>query len=335
MLASIVISTNNRAEALRSTLAALAAQDIPATNYEVLVINDGSRDATAEVLAAVAVPFTLRTFRLGTNRGVSAARNVGLRNAVGTYVILVSDDLLVPPNFISAHVATLEVHPDAWVVGGFRQHPSLTETPFGRFLDGLERQFELARIGLPIEAELYEMTVPTARNLSLRRSDLSLTGLFDERFRVTCEDQDLAERARKHGIRFIYNAALECVHNDQVAALGRYCVFQERGARDAFRLSQKYPGVHDGSPIARLNGYVTHRDGPALAARKITKRLLATRLPLRTIEQAIAGAERLGVQDVWLYRGYRLLIGLHIFRGWRDGLGQAAGRRARPWARRA
>lgn len=84
----------------------------------------------------------------------------------------------------------------------------MTATPFGRFLDQLEATFAKARIGSSIDEDLYEMAVPSARNLALRRSDLERTGLFDQRFRVTCEDQGLAQRASELGIRFIYNAAL-------------------------------------------------------------------------------------------------------------------------------
>ena len=326
MLASIVISTYNRAAALPSTLDALRRQDLPATDFEVLVIDDGSTDATPEVLRSVSVPFALRTYRLPVNRGVSAARNVGLRNASGRYVIMMSDDLLVPAEFIRAHVATLQRHPDAWVVGGVKQLPSLSETPFGRYLDQLERQFEQARIDSEVEAGLYQMTTPTARNLSLRRTDLDRTGFFDERFRVTCEDQDLAERAREHGIRFIYNTALECVHNDQAANLKRYCHFQQRGAQDAVRLSEKYPGLHDGSPIARLNGYPVRSDGTVLVVRKLAKSVLSTGPSRRVIGFTIACSEWLRLPDLWLHRGYRLLIGLHIFRGWREGLREAGKR---------
>ena len=320
MLASVVIATCNRTAVIPSTLEALARQDLPATEYEVLVIDDGSTDTTWDVLRSVSVPFALRTYRLASNQGVSAARNVGLRNAIGQYLIMMSDDLLVPKDFIRAHVATLRAHPDAWVVGAVKQLPSLTATPFGRYLDRLERRFEQARIDSEVAPGLYEMTTPTARNLSLRRSDLDLTGLFDERFRVTCEDQDLAERAREHGIRFIYNMALECLHNDQAADLERYCRFQQRGARDAVRLSEKYPGVHDRSPIARLNGYPVRSDGAVLVARKLAKSVLSTGLSRRVIGFTIVRGERLRLPDPGLHCGYRLLIGLHIFRGWREGL---------------
>lgn len=320
MLATVVISTYNRSDALRPTLTALAHQDVQPSEYEVLVVDDGSTDDTPAVLAAISVQYPLRILRQPSNQGVSAARNIGLRNATGTYVIILSDDLLVPENFISTHVQTLERFPDAWVVGGFGQLEALTETPFGRYLDMLERNFERARTGRRVDGELYEMTLPTARNLSLRRADLELVGLFDERFRVTCEDQDLAQRARAHGIRFLYNAAIGCVHNDQAADLARYCRFQQRGAADTVRLCAKYPEVHGGAPIARVNGYVTPSDGPLLIARKLTKLVLASSPATRAIELLIRFGERAGAPDRVLRRAYRLAIGIYTFRGFRDGL---------------
>jgi GT2 family glycosyltransferase len=317
---SIVIATYNRAAALPRTLEALANQDVPPTDYEVLVVDDGSTDSTPGVLESASMPYTMRTYRLPLNRGVSAARNLGIRNATGRYIILMSDDLLVSSNFIRRHVATLEAYPHAWVVGGFRQLPSLTKTPFGRFLDQLERSFERARLASKIDEGLYEMTSPTARNLSLRRSDLDRTGLFDERFRVTCEDQDLGQRAQNQGIRFLYNTALDCVHNDQAADLKRYCLFQRRGAADTARLCAKHPNVHGRAPIARLNGYLAREDGAILVSRKLLKDFLASAPAMRMIERAVGAGERLSLPDIWLFRGYRLLIGLHIFRGFREGL---------------
>jgi GT2 family glycosyltransferase len=324
MKASVVISTFNRADALEPTLRALADQDLPASDYEVLVVDDGSSDATPQVLAAISVPYRLRLFRLPVNSGVSAGRNVGLREAEGDLVIMLSDDLIVPRDFISAHIGTHARFPNSWVVGGFGQLEELTHTPFGRYLDALERQFDDARMGPRIDGDIFEMDVPTARNLSLHRSDLDRVGLFDEQFRITCEDQDLAHRATQHGIRFIYNGALECVHNDQAADLARYCRFQRRGARDTVRLLRKLPQVHGGAPIARVNGYVSRSDGPALIARKALKRVLSTDCGLALGARAIAIAERLRLPDRWLAVGYRGLIGLHTFRGWREGLREAS-----------
>jgi len=329
MLASVVISTYNRAGALSTTLEALARQDIPPDEYEVLVVDDGSTDSTSDTLAAADVPYSLRTYRLPFNRGVSAGRNVGLRDAVGRYVIMISDDLIVPMDFITSHVDTLVRFPGTWVVGGFTQLDSLTETPFGRFLDELEQQFQRGRLGRRLADNVYEMGAPTARNLSLPRSDLDRVGLFDERFRVTCEDQDLAQRATDHGIRFIYNASIECIHNDQAAHPARYCRFQQLGARDTARLCDKYPELHGRAPIVRACGYIGRNDGLLLAARKLAKQILSTPPGLRTIGSLIRNAERQAVPEFLLDRSYRSLIGLYTFRGFREGLREVGGRSSR------
>ena len=318
-LVSVVISTYNRAGALGPTLSALATQDI-GDRYEVLVIDDGSTDDTASTLAALEMPYDLRKFRLDANRGVSAGRNVGLRAAQGRYVILLSDDLVVGKNFIATHVQMLERFEDAWIVGGFTQLEDLTGTPFGRYLRGLERRFEQARTARQIQDNIWEMHVPTARNLSLRRADLDRTGLFDEQFRITCEDQDLAERALAVGIRFLYVGEIDCVHNDHAADLRRYCNFQEQGATDGVRLCRKYPDLHGGAPIVALNGPVSRSDRPAIMIKKLVKLALARRTAIAVIARAVRIAEWAGVGDRLLFRAYRGLIGIHIFRGWRAGL---------------
>jgi GT2 family glycosyltransferase len=320
LLASVVISTYNRCEALPATLYALGRQTVSPDHYEVLVIDDGSTDATQRILSQASLSFALHVHHFRENRGVSAARNVGIRHAQGKYVILLSDDVLVPEDFISAHVETLEQHPRTWVVGGFEQLPALTETPFGRYLDRLERSFETARRVSQLGPQLWELSAPTARNLAIPRADLERIGLFDERFRVTCEDQDLAHRASELGVRFLYNAAIRAVHNDQSAELGRYCRFQQRGARDTVRLCQKYPAVHGGAKIAGVNGYVQRGDGPRLIAKKLLKLVLARPSPIWLVERAIRVAELARLPDPILGRAYRGLIGLYTFRGWREGL---------------
>ena len=292
MLASVIISTHNRCDALEQTLDALGRQDLPAGCYEVLVIDDGSTDGTPALLSRVRTPYALRSFRLPVNRGISAGRNAGLRAARGRYLILLSDDLLVSENFISAHARALERFPGAWVVGGFSQLESLVETPFGRFLDALERRFQAGRTGSPVAPGVSEMHAPTARNLSLPRADVARVGMFDERFLVTCEDQDLAQRASALGIRFLHDAGIRCVHNDQAADLRRYCRFQERGTVDTVRLCRKYPALHGGAPVAVANGRLRRSDGPRLIAKKLAKSLLARPWATTPLERLIGIAER-------------------------------------------
>jgi len=284
------------------------------------VVNDGSTDRTRAFLDKITAGFSMTVLHLDRNSGVSAGRNAGIAASRGTYLILLSDDLVVPPDFISRHLRTLDRFPDSWVVGGFRQLDSLTDSPFGRYLDRLESSFEEARKDRRHDTDVWEMTWPTARNLSLRRTDLETTGLFDERFRTTCEDQDLAERARAAGIRFVYDASIDCLHNDQAGDLDRYCRFQEAGASDTVLYVAKSPILHAGAPVARLNGPLRRSEGPVLLLRKATKASLATTAFQAALRRIVRIAEALRVPDRALGRLYRLMIGTAIWRGWRAGL---------------
>lgn len=320
LLVSVVITTFNRCDALAETLRALGRQSVPADQYEVLVVDNGCRDATASFLASCKLACEMKSFYEPENIGISAARNKALRHARGRYIVFVSDDLIVPEDFIATHVQTLERFPGYWVVGGFEQLPSLTETPFGRYLDQLERSFDEARKSAQLGPNIWEMGCPTARNLSVRREDLERTGLFDEQFRNSCEDQDLAHRASETGIRFLYNAEITCLHNDQSGELKRYCNAQRRGAHDTVFFCAKYPAIHGEASIAKINGLITVNDGPALVVKKVVKSALATGPIVALIERTVSLAERMHLSDGALWRFYRLLIGIYIFRGWREGL---------------
>src|SRR5262249_44302757 len=146
------------------------------------------------------------------------------------------------------------------------------------------------------------------------------TGLFDERFRDACEDQDLGHRASSLGIRFIYNDAITCLHNDQSRNLTRASRAQRRGAHDGVFFCAKYPTIHRRAGIAIVNGYVSRGDRPRLIFKKLAKQVLATEQSLWLLERVIAICERWQMPDAVMRRLYRLVLGLNIFRGWRSGL---------------
>jgi GT2 family glycosyltransferase/glycosyltransferase involved in cell wall biosynthesis len=107
---TIIIPTYNRAENLQHCLDSLALQDHPA--FEVLICDDGSTDGTRDLVIAYGDRLNLQYlwqphdgFRAG------AARNMGLKQARGTFTILLDSDLIVPTTFVSAHVAALEAEP--------------------------------------------------------------------------------------------------------------------------------------------------------------------------------------------------------------------------------
>lgn len=322
-LFSVVITTYDRRAALEQTLRALDEQLLAPEQYELLVVDNGCRDGTSELLESLRMRCALRTFRVPENVGISAARNLAIRSAQGQYVVLVSDDLIVPPDFLGTHLETLRNYPGCWVVGGLQQLPSLTDTPFGRYLDRLETSYDEGRKSNPVASGIWELHNPTARNLSFPRADLERIGLFDDQFRFACEDVDLAERARAAGIRFIYNEAIRSLHNDQLGDWGRFCRAQIPRTRDTVRYYFKHQGyyeVHGDPPIARLNAPLRLQDGPSLITRKLLKRLLASAPVTRGIEFLTRAGEHARLPDPLLWRLYQLLIGIYMYRGWRVGM---------------
>lgn len=316
---SVVIATFNRREAVVPTVEALFRQDYPWDRLEVVVVDDGSRDGTAEVVAGLPGPFSLRVFSQ-ENRGVSEARNRGAWEASGELLVFLSDDLLVPGDFIREHVRAHRAVTHAWVVGGFRQLSDTYRVPFGRFVNHLEDRFQAGRMGKEIAPGIREYFI-TARNLSLPREEFVDLGGFDTRFRTTCEDQDLFHRARSRGVRVVYNERIQALHNEQATTLHRYGMFQRKGARDTVRLLRKYPGVHDHAPVAAVNGPVNWRmDGLRGSLKKLLKRILSPDPPLALLRGVTRVMEWVGLPDRVLFRVYQAILSLYIFRGWREGL---------------
>jgi len=107
MRVSVVIPTYNRAALLARTLAAVLAQTRPAD--EIIVVDDGSTDATAELLAACPPP--VRALRIA-NSGDLVARNTGLAAATGELVGFCDSDDLWRPGFLAEMLRLWEIAPD-------------------------------------------------------------------------------------------------------------------------------------------------------------------------------------------------------------------------------
>ncbi len=99
LLISIVICTYNRANLLRGCLQSIFEQTCDPSEYEVIVVDNNSKDNTFEVLESFFDNHTLRFF-LETRQGLSHARNLGLEKAQGNYVAYLDDDVLIPPDWL-------------------------------------------------------------------------------------------------------------------------------------------------------------------------------------------------------------------------------------------
>ena len=91
---SIVIPTYQHCDFILRTLSSVFEQSLG--DYEIIVVNDGSKDDTATVLAPL-VDAGRITYIEQENRGQSHARNVGLSRARGEYIAFLDDDDIWPP----------------------------------------------------------------------------------------------------------------------------------------------------------------------------------------------------------------------------------------------
>ena len=162
------------AEALESALA----QDHTAT--EVIVVDDGSTDGTAEIAAGYDVQVLSRE-----NGGPAAARNAGLALARGEFVTILDADDVCPEDRLSRQVDHLRRHPEHGIVLGLTE---IFLTP------GQPRpaHWPVAHVGRPI---------PAHASTTLARAEVfQAVGGFDEALR-RCEDIDWLARVKDAGIQ--------------------------------------------------------------------------------------------------------------------------------------
>jgi glycosyltransferase involved in cell wall biosynthesis len=112
---SVVIPAYRHRDYVLLTLESVFAQTF--TDYEVIVVNDGSPDDTADLLRPLAQAGRIRYIEQ-TNRGQGAARNRGIAEARGEFIALLDDDDLWPPDKLAWQVEALRRHPQVAVVYG-------------------------------------------------------------------------------------------------------------------------------------------------------------------------------------------------------------------------
>lgn len=176
-LVSVIVPTYNRHRLLGEAIDSVLAQTY--SNFELIVVDDGSTDRTAERLASYGA--AIKVIRQ-SNQGVSAARNAGIQAAGGELIALLdSDDYWLPPK-LACQIECFNAHPELqicqtqeiWIRNGVRVNPKKRHQKFSGMI--FEKTLPLCLVS------------PSA--VMLRKSLLDEVGLFDENL-PACEDYDL------------------------------------------------------------------------------------------------------------------------------------------------
>lgn len=176
---SVVIPAFNRAETIRAAVESVLRQTYG--DFELLVVDDGSTDATMAVLAEIDDP-RLRPLANPQNMGVSAARNTGIREAHGAWIAFQdSDDEWLPEKLALQMARIAEMGPNC--VGGYCGM-TIVGAPMTAGTDATtERYFPDASLGLRegnILERLLQISLISTQTLVARRDLLEKVGGFDE-----------------------------------------------------------------------------------------------------------------------------------------------------------
>jgi GT2 family glycosyltransferase len=225
---SVAVCSYNGARTIRETLTHLARLDYP--DYEVIVIDDGSTDTTANIVGE----FDVRLIRT-ENRGLSRARNTALAAARGQIIAYIDDDAYPDQHWLR-YLALKFLHSDHVAVGG----PNLAPAD-----DGLIADCVANAPGNPthilIDDELAEH-IPGC-NMALRKRALEAIGGFDPRFHATADDVDVCWRLQDRSWTVGFSPVALVWHHRR-DSVWRYLKQQFGYGRGESLLEQKWPARH-------------------------------------------------------------------------------------------
>jgi len=198
---SVVISTYNRGRILSSSLEALVTQTYSSKLFEVIVIVDGSTDDTMDRLKKFFPPFEFKFF-YQENRGASASRNRGAKEARGEIILFLDDDIIADKELLSEHAKYKREEPMI-LLGKIGVHPSSPEN----FLKvGVEKWSEEQFSKLEQEGYKFSFKDIYFANASINKNLFLRTGGFDEAFNSYGEeDREFALRLLKSGVLPLYS----------------------------------------------------------------------------------------------------------------------------------
>lgn len=252
MRLSVVIPTFNRADTLRECLQHLEQQSLRPSEFEVVIVNDGGTDHTAQVVEeAKARGVLVVQYLEKKNQGQGIARNRGVEMAKGDVVLFIGDDIFPDKEMLARHMAVHEkyVEQSAACLGYIAWHPRIPDTPLNRFLTNgsliLGRhgghQFAYEKLaGKDIASYDFFYT----SNISLKRS-LLVAHPFDESFLAYgWEDIELGYRLTKEAGLVIYYDSGTIGHHYHVIDEESLVRRMRAIGKAAVLFDRKYPELH-------------------------------------------------------------------------------------------
>ncbi|MEK6272491.1 MAG: glycosyltransferase [Actinomycetota bacterium] len=222
---SVVVCSLNGERTLRDCFDGLLALEYP--DFEVIVVDDGSTDATA----AIAQEYGFRVITT-ENRGLASARNTGMAAGSGEIVAYLDDDARPDPHWLSFLAASFLASPHAGIGGPNVEHPG----------DGPIAACVTNAPGGPVHVLLSDREAEhlPGCNAAFRKASLEAVGGFDPRFRAAGDDVDLCWRLRDRGWTLGFSPGAVVWHHRRPSVRGYWRQQVGYGRAEAL-LERKWP----------------------------------------------------------------------------------------------
>lgn len=247
---SLIIPTYNKLERLRLTIESLRHQTLDRDMYELILVDDNSKDGTDSFIEAErgSFDFNFKYIRHSENLGRSHSRNTGIDNSSGDYLVFTDDDCIMSPEFLETHYKHMQegyaVHGAIWNLSylKFFKDPvkgilfdefknanvqsligkCISHLDIGNNFSRIEMEAKKTRFEKEIERALksHTTTFPwissTGGNIAVYAKDIRRIGAFDEKLgkQWGAEDIEMGYRLYKMGIHFKYLDRAAVYHID-------------------------------------------------------------------------------------------------------------------------
>jgi GT2 family glycosyltransferase len=295
-------------------LGQLAQQTLSPTEFEVLVVDDGSSIPVKPAVMLLDVPFPLRVLSQA-NAGQAAARHAALAHARGALAVVIDDDMRVGPTFLAEHIAS---HPDETrrvVLGRICSPPGRRPPLFERWrLHQMQKLSEDVRAGRATVRGYHLYT----GNVSFRVDDYLAVGGFDPALRLS-EDAELGIRLERAGAEFVLCESAAADHADDATSLDAWMRRSAAYGRADALVGLKHPGDPSADPW-RFYFLMHPASRPSLLLSALAPRVaqpMARAAMYVAIGMAWLGAERIALAGTTVAYGMQYFSGVRAQAGTR------------------
>lgn len=295
---SVIIPTYNAASVLTQTIQALFAQSVPPTKtLELIVVDDGSTDATSQLIQNLK-PSTLWTVQYlpVSHHGAAAARNRGVIAANSSLVLFLGADIILRPQALASHLVFHEEHPavSAAALGYVGWDPRLRPSAFMEWMvhGGPQNSFD----DLLGKEEADPRHFFYGSHLSLKRTAIHAQPFSEVFGQYGWEDLEVGRRLAAQGLRLFFLPQARGLHH-HFYTVSSICRRQRLVGKNLKHYQRLHPTVPL-LPRPRRTTYSKYLLGWYLGGRTLTKLLLARRSPFRHNPQVFAA-----LASLYFWRG--------------------------------